>query len=209
MSIPLTPLPYPFDALAPAMSAQTLKIHHDKHHGGYVKKLNDLIVGTEYAKLPIEEIILQSAKKDDKKSIYQNAAQIWNHEFFWNSMCPGGGGKPDGTIATLINSSFKSFDHFSKALSDQAIGQFGSGWIWLVLVGERVELMTTHDADLPLTQGKTALLCCDLWEHAYYLDFQNDRKAFVQSFLEKLANWNFATLKLEAALKVSKVSEPL
>lgn len=194
----LPPLPYPQDALAPHISALSLALHHDKHHQGYVDSLNKLLVGNALADLPLTDVIKQSHDNAALLSVFHNAAQSWNHDFFWKSMKPGGGGAPGGPVLAEIENQFGDFKAFAAEFAKTAAAHFGSGWIWLVRTGERLAIVTTHDADLPPLHGQLALLCCDLWEHAYYLDYQNRRAEFVTAFLDHLANWEFANANLAA-----------
>jgi Fe-Mn family superoxide dismutase len=184
--------------LEPHISARTLQFHHGKHHKKYVETLNKLIAGTDFEKQPLEEIILESADDLTHQKIFDNASQVWNHNFFWQCMTPQGGGHPDGELLVGIQNDFGSFEKFRKEFITAAEGQFGSGWVWLTEDDGTLKLMTTADADLPLAHGETALLTCDIWEHAYYLDYQNDRAKFVEVFLSKLANWKFAQQRLSA-----------
>ena len=199
MAFTLPPLPYATDALAPHMSAETFSFHHAKHHNAYVVNLNNLIAGTAHEKSSLEEIIHASAKDASLAGVFNNAAQVWNHTFFWNSMKPHGGGKPTGAIAAAIDKSFGSLDAFKEEFKKAAVGQFGSGWAWLVSEKGALKITKTANADLPMVHGQTAILTCDVWEHAYYLDFQNRRPDFVQSFLDNLVNWDFANANLAAA----------
>jgi superoxide dismutase, Fe-Mn family len=198
MTIQLPDLPYAKDALAPYVSATTLGFHHDKHHAAYVTNANKLIAGTPLENAPLEEIIKAAAADPAKKGLFNNAAQVWNHTFLWHSMKPNGGGKPAGELATLIDRDFGSYDAFAEKFTAAAVGQFGSGWAWLVLEAGKLAIFTTANADTPLVHGKKALLTVDVWEHAYYLDFQNRRPDYVKTFLDKLANWDFATANLAA-----------
>ncbi len=193
----LPALPYAQDALEPHISARTLDFHYGKHHQGYLDNLNKLVAGTKLAGLSLEEIIRQTAGKAEQAAIFNNAAQVWNHTFFWNSMKANGGGAPSGRLAELITASFGSFEAFKAGFAEAAMAQFGSGWAWLVQEGDRLKIVKTANADTPLAHGQTALLTCDVWEHAYYLDYQNRRKDFVQTFLDHLANWEFAASQLE------------
>ena len=193
----LPALPYAQDALEPHISARTLSVHHGKHHQAYVDNLNKLVAGTPMADLPLEEIIRRTAGKPDQTGLFNNAAQVWNHTFFWQSMKPNGGGAPTGKLAERINAAFGSFDAFKTAFSEAAMTQFGSGWAWLVQEGDTLKIVKTSNADTPLAHGQTPLLTCDVWEHAYYLDYQNRRKDFVQVFLEHLVNWDFAASQLK------------
>jgi Fe-Mn family superoxide dismutase len=188
----LPPLPYAQDALAPYVSAQTMSFHYGKHHQAYVDNLNKLIAGTPWAGQALEKIIRETAGATDKAAVFNNAAQVWNHTFFWQSMKAGGGGKPTGRLGQQIEKSFPSFDEFKKAFVTAALAQFGSGWVWLVQEGETLKIIKTLNADTPLAHKQTALLTCDVWEHAYYLDYQNRRKDFVEAFLDHLVNWEFA-----------------
>jgi Fe-Mn family superoxide dismutase len=197
--IELPPLPFAMDALAPVISSETLSYHYGKHHKAYVDNLNKLVAGTDLAETPLEQVIRSVAGKADKTGIFNNAAQIWNHTFFWNSLKPGGGGAPTGAVAPAINSAFGSFDNFKKEFSNAAMTQFGSGWAWLVAERGALRIMKTPNADTPLTTGQTALLTIDVWEHAYYLDYQNRRADFVAAVIDKLLNWEFANANLARA----------
>ncbi|HEY9539446.1 MAG TPA: superoxide dismutase [Kiloniellaceae bacterium] len=187
MAFELPPLPYAQDALEPHCSAKTLSFHHGKHHQAYVSKTNELIAGTEHADKSLEEII-----KSSSGTLFNQAAQVWNHTFFWNSMKPGGGGQPGGALATAIDKSFGSLDKFKEEFKTKGVGQFGSGWVWLVKDGNDLKVVGTGNADTPLAHGQTPILTCDVWEHAYYLDYQNRRPDFIQAFLDHLVNWDFA-----------------
>ena len=193
MAFTLPPLPFDKAALEPHISAKTFEFHHGKHHQAYVTKLNELIAGTEFEKASLEEIILASAKEESKKPLFNNAAQHWNHSFFWECLKPNGGGKPSGELAKKIDSDLGGYDKFAADFKTAAIAQFGSGWAWLAAdKSGKLEILKTSNAELPLTQGKTALLTVDVWEHAYYLDYQNRRPDFVQTCLDKCINWDFA-----------------
>jgi superoxide dismutase, Fe-Mn family len=191
MAFELPPLPYRKDALAPHMSEQTLEFHYGKHHQTYVDTLNKLVDGTDDAHKSLEEIILSA----EPGPVFNNAAQTWNHTFFWSCMTPGGG-DPDGELSTALEQSFGSVDDFKQTFTDQAKTLFGSGWTWLAKGDDGLEIIQTKDADLPLKHGKTALLTLDVWEHAYYLDFQNARPAYIETWLENLINWEFAASNL-------------
>ena len=185
----LPALPYAQDALAPHISKETFEFHYGKHHQAYVTNLNHLIKGTEFENLDLEEII----KKAPAGGVYNNSAQVWNHTFFWNSMAPNGGGEPTGALADAIKAKWGSFEDFKKAFQASAVGNFGSGWTWLVKKADgSVDIVNMGAAGTPLTTGDTALLCIDVWEHAYYIDYRNRRPDFVATFLDKLANWEFA-----------------
>jgi len=191
MAIRLPDLPYPYDSLAPHMSAETLRFHHDKHHASYVKKLNGLVEDTELARLSLDEIIQKTADDEDATDVFNNAAQVWNHTFFWNCMSPDGGGKPDGELARQVDEDLGGVDSFKEDFKKAAVKQFGSGWAWLVLDDGRLKITTTPNAVPPTIRGQQPLLTCDVWEHAYYLDYQNERGKFVETFLESLVNWEF------------------
>ncbi len=206
MAVELAPLPYDLDALEPHISARTLEFHYGKHHKGYVDKLNAAIADTDYDKQSLESIVQNSLDAVDS-GVFNNAAQIWNHDFFWNSLSPSGGGEPTGELAELIDDSFGSFAAFHEEFHTRATKQFGSGWAWLVVAGDKLSMTTTANADTPFVHGQTALLTCDVWEHAYYLDHQNRRPDYVKTFLGKLANWDHATAQLkEARSSVSRAA---
>jgi Fe-Mn family superoxide dismutase len=198
MTFELPKLPWAEDALDPHVSARTISFHHGKHHAAYVTKLNAAIEGTALAERTLEEIILEAAGDASKAGIFNNAAQVWNHTFFWNSMKPGGGGQPSGELAGAIDASFGSFSAFKEEFSNKAATLFGSGWVWLVKSGSKLEIVTTTNAGTPLTDGKTALLTLDVWEHAYYIDHQNRRPDFIKAYLENLVNWEFAQANFDA-----------
>jgi superoxide dismutase, Fe-Mn family len=199
MAFELPPLPYDKSALEPHVSAKTLEFHHGKHHQAYVTNLNNLVKDTPMANQSLEEIIKATAKDESKAGIFNNAAQVWNHTFFWNSMKPKGGGKPSGDLAAKIDQAFGGLDKFKEQFKTAAVGQFGSGWAWLVSDGGQLKITKTPNAVNPMSQGQTALLTCDVWEHAYYLDYQNRRPDFVQSFLDNLVNWDFVAKNLSGA----------
>ncbi|HKI63083.1 MAG TPA: superoxide dismutase [Fe] [Burkholderiales bacterium] len=184
----LPPLPYAMDALAPHISKETLEFHYGKHHQAYVTNLNNLIKGTEFEKASLEEIV-----KKASGGVFNNAAQVWNHTFFWSCMKPGGGGKASGALAAAIDKKWGSFDAFKEAFSKSAVGNFGSGWTWLVKKGDGgVDIVNTSNAGTPVTGADKPLLTIDVWEHAYYIDYRNARPKFVETFLASLANWEFA-----------------
>lgn len=187
--ITLPALPYEDNALAPVISANTISFHYGKHHKGYVDNLNKLIAGTEYNDLSLEKIIAAVAGKADKAAIFNNAAQIWNHTFFWQSLKANGGGEPPASLKQKIEADFGSFDACKKELATAATSQFGSGWAWLVLDGGKLKTMKTTNAETPLTAGVKPLLTIDVWEHAYYLDYQNRRADYVSAVIDKLLNW--------------------
>lgn len=184
-------LPYADTALEPYMSANTFSFHYGKHHAAYVTNLNKLIEGTELADKPLEEIVVSSFK-EGKTPIFNNAGQVWNHNFFWQSMKPGGGGTPSGALADKINADFGSFDKFKEEFKNAAATQFGSGWAWLVVDNGTLKVTKTPNAENPVVHGQTPLLTLDVWEHAYYLDYQNKRPDFIATFLDHLVNWDFA-----------------
>lgn len=192
----LPKLPYSDDALSPVVSANTISFHYGKHHKAYVDKLNELAAGTPYAEMSLEDVIKKSAQDEKAKKIFNNAAQIWNHTFYWDSMSPKGGA-PAGKIKSALDDSFGGLEEFKKAFKQAAVDQFGSGWAWLVKAKDgKLKIETTSNADTPIAHGGTPLLVADVWEHAYYLDYQNRRPDHVQAWLDKLANWSFAEKNL-------------
>ena len=191
MTFELPKLPFAMDALAPHISKETLEFHYGKHHQGYLTKLNDAVKGTDDEKKSLEELILSS-----KGGLFNNAAQVWNHTFYWNSLSPKGGGNPTGAIAKAIDKSFGSFDKFKTEFSTAAAGQFGSGWAWLVKKGDGVEIVTTSNAGCPLTDDQKPVLTCDVWEHAYYIDYRNARPKYVEAWWN-LVNWEFANANMQ------------
>lgn len=188
----LPPLPYAENALDPVISASTIGFHYGKHHKGYVDTLNKLVADTELANLPLEKLITETAGKADKVAIFNNAAQTWNHSFYWRSLRPKGG-EPTGALKQRIDASFGNLDACKKELAAAATSQFGSGWAWLVLDADKLKVVKTGNAETPLTAGVKPLLTIDVWEHAYYLDYQNRRADYVKAVLDKLINWSFAT----------------
>ena len=192
----LPPLPWAENALEPVISANTISFHYGKHHKTYVDNLNNLVKGTDYESASLEKIINETAGKADKAALFNNAAQIWNHTFYWNSLKGNGGGKPTGKIAQMIDASFGGYDNFKKELSATTVSQFGSGWGWLVLDGGALKIVKTPNAEVPFTKGQKPLLTIDVWEHAYYLDHQNKRAAYVDAVIDKLLNWDFAAQNL-------------
>jgi superoxide dismutase, Fe-Mn family len=190
-------LPYAESALEPVISVKSIGFHYGKHHKAYVDNLNKLIAGTEFEGLPLEEIIKKTAGKKEHTGIFNNAAQAWNHTFFWKSLASNGGGKPSGELMNKIEDSFDSFDNFLKELTEAAKTQFGSGWAWLVQDGNKLKVMKTPNAETPLTMGVEPLLTIDVWEHAYYLDYQNKRPDYVTAVLDKLINWEFVASNLK------------
>jgi Fe-Mn family superoxide dismutase len=199
MAHQLPALPYGLDALEPHISRQTLEFHHGKHHAGYVTNLNKLIEGTDLDGKSLEEVITAVAGDTAKAGVFNNAAQIWNHSFYWQCMKPGGGGAPTGALAEKINADFGSFEAFVELFKAAGATQFGSGWAWLVLENGTLKVTKTPNADLPLAHGQKALLTMDVWEHAYYLDYQNRRPDYISTYLDKLVNWDFVAANLAAA----------
>jgi Fe-Mn family superoxide dismutase len=191
MAFTLPDLPYAKDALAPHISAETLEYHHGKHHNAYVTNLNKLLDGKPEASLTLEEVILKS-----DGGVFNNAAQVWNHTFYWHSMKPNGGGQPTGDLLDAINRDFGSFEKFKEAFSTAAATQFGSGWAWLVLENGKLAVTKTGNADLPMKHGQKALLTIDVWEHAYYIDYRNLRPKYIETFLNSLVNWDFVAKNL-------------
>ena len=192
----LPPLPYEQNALDPVISANTLSFHYGKHHKTYVETLNKLIVGTEFADMPLEKIIQATDADAQHAAIFNNAAQVWNHTFYWHSLKPKGGGEPPAALKKMIDASFGGVDKLKKELSAAAVGEFGSGWAWLVQDGPKLKVMKTGNAQTPLAKGPNPLLAVDVWEHAYYLDYQNRRIDYVNALLDKLLNWDFAAENL-------------
>ncbi|MCZ2136548.1 MAG: superoxide dismutase [Burkholderiales bacterium] len=200
MSAPfsLPPLPYTDHALEPLISAHTLSFHYGKHHKAYVDNLNKLVEGKDLAKLSLEAIIKQSAGNAELAGVFNNAAQVWNHTFYWNSLKPNGGGKPTGAIAAAIERDLGGYDKFKADFANAAVTQFGSGWAWLVADAGVLKIVKTGNAETPLTRGQKPLLTIDVWEHAYYLDYQNLRAKYVEALIDKLLNWDFANANLAA-----------
>jgi len=197
--IELPPLPWAENALAPAISAETIGFHYGKHHRGYVDNLNRMIAGTDLETAPLEKIVSATATNPDKAAVFNNAAQVWNHTFYWNSLSPKGGGPPDGELRKKLEASFGSFEKFKEELAAAAKTQFGSGWAWLVQDGAALKVTKTPNAETPLTQGVKPLLTIDVWEHAYYLDYQNRRPDYVAAVIDKLLNWSFAAANMAKA----------
>ncbi len=201
MPFTLPELPYPKDALEPHLSARTFEFHYGKHHQAYVTNLNNLIPGTEFENATLEEIVMKTAKDASKVSIFNNAAQVWNHTFYWHCMKPEGGGEPSGALMDKIKEDFGDFGKFKEAFKQAGVTQFGSGWAWLVLDNGKLMVTKTPNAEVPLTDGKTPLLTMDVWEHAYYIDYQNRRPDYAQVFIDKLINWDFVSQNFAAAMK--------
>jgi len=199
MAHTLPALPYGLDALEPNISRSTLEFHHGKHHAAYVINLNNLVAGTDLEDKSLEDTITAVAGDAGKAGVFNNAAQVWNHSFYWQCMKPGGGGQPTGALADKINADFGSYEAFVEQFKTAGATQFGSGWAWLVLDGGTLKVTKTANADLPLAHGQKALLTMDVWEHAYYLDYQNRRPDYMTTYLEKLVNWDFVAANLAAA----------
>jgi Fe-Mn family superoxide dismutase len=195
----LPALPFAKDSLAPHMTANTFDYHHGKHHNTYVTNLNNLVKDSSWTQLSLEDVIIKS-HNEKQVAIFNNSAQVWNHTFFWNCMKPAGGGAPTGKLADKINSDFGSFDQFKEEFKAAGTSQFGSGWAWLVLYEGKLKVVKTANADLPLVHNQHAILTCDVWEHAYYLDYQNRRPDYIAVFLDHLVNWDFAEQNLLGAL---------
>ncbi len=196
MAIELPALPYEADALEPYIGATTLGFHHGKHHQTYVTNTNNLIKGTDLENASLEAIIAASTNNAEKVGLFNNAAQVWNHTFYWSCMKKGGGGAPTGAIAAKINEDFGSYDAFAEAFKNAGLTQFGSGWAWLVLEAGKLKITKTPNADTPMAHGQKAILTVDVWEHAYYLDYQNKRADYIDTFLKHLVNWDFANANL-------------
>jgi superoxide dismutase, Fe-Mn family len=196
MAFELPPLPYPDTALEPYYSARTISFHYGKHHKAYVDNLNKLLPGSPYEHSSLEDIIKATAGDQTKTGFFNNAAQVWNHTFFWNCMKPGSGGRPTGTLAERIDASFGGYEKFAEQFKAAAVGRFGSGWGWLISEVGDLKIISTPNAENPMSLGKVALLTVDVWEHAYYLDYQNRRPDFVQAFLDHLVNWDFVAHNL-------------
>jgi Fe-Mn family superoxide dismutase len=192
----LPPLPYADNALAPVISAQTIGFHYGKHHKTYVDNLNKLLPGSGFEGMSLEEIVSATAGKADKTGFFNNAAQVWNHTFYWSCLKPKGGGAPKGDLAAKLDAAFGGFDNFKKEFLNAALTQFGSGWAWLVAEGGALKVVKTGNAEVPFTKGQKPLLTIDVWEHAYYLDYQNRRADYVNALIGELLNWDFAAENL-------------
>ncbi|MBO0351943.1 superoxide dismutase [Phormidium pseudopriestleyi FRX01] len=199
MTYELPPLPFDYTALEPHVSKSTLEFHHDKHHAAYVKKYNDMVKGTDMESKSIEEVIKATYNDSSKAGIFNNAAQAWNHTFYWNCIKPSGGGKPSGALADKIAADFGSFDKFKEEFANAAATQFGSGWAWLVLDKGTLKVAKTSNAENPIAMGLTPLLTIDVWEHAYYLDYQNKRPDYIETFISSLINWDFVAEQMKKA----------
>jgi superoxide dismutase, Fe-Mn family len=201
MPFTLPELPYPKDALEPHLSAKTFEFHHGKHHNAYVTNLNNLIPNTEFEHATLEEIVTKTAGDASKAGFFNNAAQVWNHTFYWNCMKPDGGGEPEGKLMDKIKDDFGDYGKFKEAFKQAGVTQFGSGWAWLVMADGKLSITKTLNADLPVVHKQTPLLTMDVWEHAYYIDFQNRRPDYAQTFIDKLINWDFVSKNFDAAAK--------
>jgi Fe-Mn family superoxide dismutase len=209
MPITLPRLPYPYDALEPHISRTTLEVHHGKHHRAYVEKVKTLATQVRLADQPLERIIQQTAGQDRHRALFNNAAQAWNHAFYWRSLRPGGGGEPQGEIAERVKTDLGGYGSFVELLAAAATGQFGSGWAWLVLDGNKLKVTQTANADTPLAHGQTPLLTIDVWEHAYYLDYQNRRADYAAAVIAHLINWDFASRNLSRRRTAATALEPV
>lgn len=196
MPFKLPPLPYDYAALEPHLSSKTLQFHHDKHHKAYVDTLNKLIDGTDFANKPLDAIIRDSARRPEHQKVFNNAAQVWNHTVQWNCMAPGGGGAPPEEIAKQLDATFGGLDQFKQKFKQAAVDRFGSGYAWLVRDKGRLDVVSTANAEPPFIDGREVLLACDVWEHAYYLDFQNRRPDYVDTFLAHLVNWSYVAQRM-------------
>lgn len=197
MAFTLPPLPYGKDALHPVISPETIDYHYGKHHQAYVNNLNNLVPGTKYENMSLEEVVKATNGQASEKKVFNNAAQVWNHTFYWNSMKPGGGGKPTGKVGSAIDSAFGGYDKFRQEFANAAATQFGSGWAWLVSEGGKLAIKKTPNAETPLTTSAKPLLTIDVWEHAYYIDYRNLRPKYIDTFLDQLVNWDFANANLK------------
>ncbi len=197
MSFNLVDLPYGHEALRPHMSQKTLEFHHNKHHRTYVNKLNELIAGTELENKSLEEIIKATVNDNTKQAIFNNAGQVFNHNIFWQSLSPDGGGNPTDTVKKMLEKSFGNMEKFTEQFKTAGLGQFGSGWVWLILEDKKIKITTTSNGDNPIAHDQILLLGLDVWEHSYYLDHQNNRDKYLDTFLKSLVNWNFAQQNLD------------
>jgi superoxide dismutase, Fe-Mn family len=207
MQLALPPLPYPYEALEPYISRATLELHHCKHHKAYVEKTKTLAKEVRLADLPLELIIQQTARQDRHRALFNNAAQAWNHAFYWRSLQPGGGGAPDGEVAARIDRDLGGYESFATEFAAAATGQFGSGWAWLVLDSGKLAITTTANADTPIAHGQIPLLALDVWEHAYYLDYQNRRADYAEALVKHLLNWDFANQNLSRRRTVADATD--
>ena len=196
MAFELPALPYAQDALQPVISAETIEYHYGKHHQGYVNKLNGMVDGTPNANVDLEGLVRKTYGQANEQGLFNNAAQVWNHTFYWHCLSPSGGGEPSGAIANAINASFGGFDDFKEQFSAAAAARFGSGWAWVVKTDSGIAIETTANADTPMATGKSCILTLDVWEHAYYIDYRNARPKYIEEFW-KLVNWDFANQMLQ------------
>ncbi len=208
MQITLTQLPYPYDALKPYVSRKTLEIHHGEHHRAYVEKARSLAREVRLGDRSLEQIIQQTAGKERHRALFNSAAQAWNHDFYWCSLTPKGGGTPYGAIGKWVDTDLGGYDTFAKQMEEAAAGQFGSGWVWLVIDENKLKVTATSNADTPLARGQTPLLTIDVWEHAYYLDYRNRRAGYVSDVIRHLLNWNFANRNLSRWTATAIASVP-
>jgi superoxide dismutase, Fe-Mn family len=199
-SFQLPALPWQENALEPVISAKTIGLHYGKHHAAYVKKLNELVAGTRFAEMPLEQVIAATVGNAESAKIFNNAAQTWNHTFYWSCLRPNGGGKPSGRIAQMIDSDLGGYDNFKKEFAQAGVTQFGSGWAWVVLEGGKLKIVKTGNADNPMTKGQKPILTLDVWEHAYYLDYQNRRPDYITAWWNTL-NWDEIGRRYDAAKK--------
>jgi Fe-Mn family superoxide dismutase len=206
MKIVLPDLPYAYDALEPHISKKTLHHHHDKHHKAYVDKAADLVKGTRFADMAVEEIVVATANSEEHKTLFNQAAQVWNHTFYWNCMAPKGGGTPPADVKSAIEKDFGGFDKFREAFKQAGTGQFGSGYVWLVGEGGKLKVRGTPNAMNPTVDKQFVLLTSDVWEHTYYLDYQEGRAKYLDAFLDNLINWKFVAQNFE---RMSKAGDPL
>jgi Fe-Mn family superoxide dismutase len=200
----LPALPWEQSALDPVISARTIDLHYGKHHATYVKKLNELVAGTRFAELPLEHVIAETVGKEEHKKIFNNAAQAWNHTFFWNSLRPASAAAPKADLAKRIQSDFGGLETFRKDFAEAAVECFGSGWAWLIERDGKLEILATSNAGTPITMGATPLLTIDVWEHAYYLDYENRRPEFAKAVIDRLLNWDFAQQQLQRSHSESR-----
>ena len=197
MAVILPPLPFEKNALEPYISSQTLEYHYGKHHNTYVVNTNNMTKESELENISLEDIIIQSVNDSTKVALFNNAAQVWNHTFYWNSLKPNGGGLPNGAVGQKISADFGSYENFVKLFKEAALGQFGSGWAWLVIENGKLSISKTSNADSPIAHGVQPILCIDVWEHAYYLDYKNGRADYTDAVIKNLLNWEFANTNLE------------
>ncbi len=191
MSFTLSKLPYDYNSLEPHISSKTIELHHGKHHQGYVDKLNKFIEGSEYEDKDLEEIIIKSSKNPSDFNVFNNAGQVWNHDFFWKSLSPQGGGEPDNEVMEYIKTAFDDLENFKQEFIEKSMSHFGSGWVFLILEDDKIKITTKSNGDNPIVYNQKPLLSFDIWEHSYYLDYQNEKKRYFEAFLDNLINWEF------------------